>query len=424
MERRLSPIRRVLFGLVLGAAMLFACEALCFVALSWIGGEFFSASEWQWKRVAAMARFSVLEPVVATIDVEEPWVLHPYLGFVIDPSGQKYRAPVSEYGFSGSAGPIQTRSPNKIIIGIFGGSVAEHFAESSADELVDALAQAPEFHGRESIVFRTAMGGYKQPQQLMALNYILALGGEVDILINIDGFNEVALHATENALRDTFPVYPRNWWGLATPLHDPQLRRLVARRDFLSDRITSVAKRHSRDFLSVSAIANTIWFATHSMLMRDFAEAERALWEVETQNHYVTTGPSLKVEEDLYEHLAAIRMRSSLQMDRLSLENEIRYFHFLQPNQYFSEAKPMGAKEQKAAYAGDQPYRVGAELGFSSLLRQGAALVEQGVNFTDLSRVFDDVEEALYTDSCCHFNEVGNRILAKHIARVILDDLR
>lgn len=424
MERRLSPIRRVLFGLVLGAAILFVCEALCFVALSWIGGELFSWSEWQWKRVAAMSRFSVLESVVAATIRLEDRVLHPYLGFVLDPSGQDYRAPISEYGFSGSVGPIQTRSPDKIIIGIFGGSVAEHFAESSADELVDALAQAPEFQGREFVVFRTAMGGYKQPQQLMTLNFILALGGEVDILINIDGFNEIALHAVENARKDIFPIYPREWWGLATPLHDPKLRRLVARRDFLSDRIALIAKRHSRDLLSVSVIANTIWFATHSMLMRDFEEAEKALWEVEIQNQHVAKGLSLQVEEGLYEHLAAIWMRSSLQMNRLSLENEIRYFHFLQPNQYFSQAKPMGAKEQRDAYGGDNPYRMGAEMGFPSLLREGAALVEQGVNFTDLSPVFDEVEEALYIDACCHLNEIGNRILAKQIARVILDDLR
>ena len=84
----------------------------------------------------------------------------------------------------------------------------------------------------------------------------------------------------------------------------------------------------------------------------------------------------------------------------------------------------MGAKEQRDAYGGDHPYRMGAEMGFPSLLREGAALVEQGVNFTDLSPVFDEVEEALYIDACCHFNEIGNRILAKHIARVILDDLR
>jgi hypothetical protein len=47
-------------------------------------------------------------------------------------------------------------------------------------------------------VVKATIGGYKQPQQLMALNWFMALGGEFDIVINLDGFNDVALPALEN----------------------------------------------------------------------------------------------------------------------------------------------------------------------------------------------------------------------------------
>ena len=61
-----------------------------------------------------------------------------------------------------------------------------------------------------------AHGGWKQPQQLLALSWILALGGELDVLINVDGFNEVALDGVENAERGVFPA-PASAPTKATP---------------------------------------------------------------------------------------------------------------------------------------------------------------------------------------------------------------
>ena len=48
--------------------------------------------------------------------------VHPYLGYVRTPiAGYKG---TSNFGFEDSQYPIQTRSDDKIVIGIFGGSVA------------------------------------------------------------------------------------------------------------------------------------------------------------------------------------------------------------------------------------------------------------------------------------------------------------
>ena len=37
-----------------------------------------------------------------------------------------------------------------------------------------------------------ALFGYKQPQQLTTLAYLMSIGGQFDLVLNIDGFNEVA----------------------------------------------------------------------------------------------------------------------------------------------------------------------------------------------------------------------------------------
>src|SRR4030095_13628597 len=40
--------------------------------------------------------------------------------------------------------------------------------------------------------------GYKQPQQLLVLSYFLSIGQTFDLVLNIDGFNEVALGSLNN----------------------------------------------------------------------------------------------------------------------------------------------------------------------------------------------------------------------------------
>ena len=78
------------------------------------------------------------------------------------------------------------------------------------------------------------------------------------------------------------------------------------------------------------------------------------------------------------------------------------------------------AEERRSAYREDQPYRVGAEKGYPLLEREGRRLIEAGVRFSDLSGAFVGRTETLYIDDCCHFNELGNRLIAERVARALL----
>jgi hypothetical protein len=49
------------------------------------------------------------------------------------------------------------------------------------------------------------------------------------------------------------------------------------------------------------------------------------------------------------------------------------------------------------------------------LLRQSARL-RQSEHFVDATAVFDRESGAVYKDDCCHYNELGNRLLADAIA--------
>ena len=122
---------------------------------------------------------------------------------------------------------LPQRTEDKLIVGIFGGSVAAGFSGRGRAPFVEALQSFPEFSDKEIVVVSYAMGGYKQPQQLMALNYLMLLGGELDVAINLDGYNEIALHHGPNAEQGVFPMYPTAWNWRVRNLEDEHLREAL-----------------------------------------------------------------------------------------------------------------------------------------------------------------------------------------------------
>ncbi len=49
----------------------------------------------------------------------------------------------------------------------------------------------------------------------------MSLGERYDVVINLDGFNEVALPMLLNRLDDVYPFYPRDWRSQVEGIDDP-----------------------------------------------------------------------------------------------------------------------------------------------------------------------------------------------------------
>ncbi len=73
------------------------------------------------------------------------------------------------------------------------------------------------------------------------------------------------------------------------------------------------------------------------------------------------------------------------------------------------------------AFTPNSPGAGGVQKGYPLLLRQFDVLKNRGVNINSAVSIFDDVQETLYIDNCCHFNELGHKILSDFIAQAILD---
>ena len=125
---------------------------------------------------------------------------------------------------------------------------------------------------------------------------------------------------------------------------------------------------------------------------------------------------------ELLAFLVDLWRRSSLAINELAAASGIRYYHFLQPNQYVAGAKPIGRDEARTATPNDA-YRRTVEAAFPLLREAGHALAARGVRFHDLTSAFANHPEPLYIDNCCHFNKPANLIVADLIFDAISRDL-
>jgi hypothetical protein len=355
-----------------------------------------------------------------------PLALHPYLGFVYDPSLENKRRRkktgigINDYGFLDSGNPIHRRSPDRLIVAVVGGSVAYYVSVDGEKVLRESLREVA--GGREVVLVRMALGGWKQPQQLLAISWMLSLGAEFDAVINIDGFNEIALPWPENAQIGVFPSYPRLWSVQTRGVPSSEEKKLLA--DALL--ANAYRERWARSFLDspvrYSVTAQVFWKIRDTVLISNLVEKIAALqaWKPD-ELPFGSRGPGVPdglTERELYADLAVQWRRASIQLSQICEANDIRYLHFLQANQYVEGSKPvMSAEERRVAINLQHAYRPGASDGYPYLVAEGGSLREAGVDFHDLTMIFADEADPMYSDDCCHYTEAGNRKVAEHIAR-------
>src|SRR4051812_47764082 len=123
-----------------------------------------------------------------------------------------------------------------LVIFVFGGSVARRVvaAPEGGKTLAQALAQIVELAGRNVIVVNMAQGSGKQPQQLFELAYLFAAGQRIDVVVNVDGFNEFALgwqnvNAALNPILPALQIIRPLALGLARPAVSEEYYRVAYR---------------------------------------------------------------------------------------------------------------------------------------------------------------------------------------------------
>ncbi|MDX2169728.1 MAG: hypothetical protein SF182_21845 [Deltaproteobacteria bacterium] len=346
-------------------------------------------------------------------------ILHPYFGYVVDP-----RAPgINPYGFF-KASPLTTRTPDRFVIAFFGGSVADQVFSLGRAALIEALHASPVFAGRQVEVLSTALGGYKQPQQLLVLAGLLALGAQFDAVVVLDGFNEVD-GATDNVQDGVYPYYPHNWHLHARQALDPAATVLMGQVEATRAARAALRRRFARAPLDASALWLWIW----DVLDRRQAAALNAQMHAldaglaAARSGPQVSGPPLHFDDEdaMFVDFVEVWARASLEMHNLATGQGIQFFHFLQPNQYLEGSKTLNEEERRVAWDPDVADAGRVARGYPLLIARGRELREQGVDFHDLTMLFAAEEASIYSDPCCHYTPRGAELVARAIAQAIIE---
>ncbi|MFO0975183.1 MAG: hypothetical protein U0996_02235 [Planctomycetaceae bacterium] len=351
-------------------------------------------------------------------------VIHPYLGWVHNPqlAVPEYVADreigVNQLGFKDDNPGLFKRGPDTFILGIAGGSLAWQISWEAEELIRNRLKEHPKLAGKTIRIVRMALPGYKQPQQLMAYNYFLALGGEFDAVINVDGFVDGVLSITDNAAMGTSLAYPRSWHARSIAMSDPRVSddsyevlRLKAQRQQL-------AKNAESSMFAWSPVYTLTWFLRDQSAKAELIDLGIRLSK-SNDDSYLHHGPPEPKPGGPEEEAEAARLwaQCSMQMHQLSKGFNTIYMHVLPPNQYLEGSKKLHAREQAYCIADHEPYAKVARSSYPKLVEAGKDLANRGVRFLDQSRAFQEYEEPLFIDPLCHFNEEGSEILADNILK-------
>ena len=323
---------------------------------------------------------------------------HPYYGFTFfSPNSPLNTMP-----------PQQTR-PGAVLVGLLGGSLAWE----TAPYLQQALTRhfADQGLAKEPVVIPLALGSMKQPQQLNIATFMLTMGGSFDLIVNLDGYNELA-DSYENFNRAVFPFFPRGWEKL-----------VYLTRDEIALAGQIRATRNQLAELRQSAAASPFRYTALYGLLNRY-QAEQAESRILQLNYQLSTqgsarsieqqGPLSPFSDSSEMHQEAVRVwyRSSVLLSELAVATSADYYHFLQPNQYIPDAKPLSPEELQNYYRPDLVGLTDYAQNYPLYAQFGQELQQRGINYFDLAQIFNDHPETLYRDDCCHLNQRGYELLA------------
>lgn len=323
----------------------------------------------------------------------------------------------------------QGRGADQYHVLVVGGSVSQMFANPPAmgggsDVLARALAADERLGGRPVAVWNFGRGGFKQPQQMNLFLWVLTLGLRPDAVINLDGFNEVALGNTNWEANGTHPGYPSvgHWGHIVQGAPDEESLEIIA--DVLARRDAMVARCELGLHWQIwrSSLLGP-WLSQRLERDKAFCTEGQKRYEarVAKRGQLVTRGPALPGGAPVAE---AVRIwkETSRTMREVCQARGIHYVHVLQPTLHDpASAKPVTAEEKQVGEIGPL-WLKGVRQGYPLLRRAGRELAQEGEVFFDATGVFDGVEETLYVDNC-HVNRMGNEILARAVAEAFLEAL-
>ena len=341
-----------------------------------------------------------------------------------------YDLPHPFYGFAHAspehalnASRPRQRQEDTVLVGLLGGSVAEDvepYLQSALTRYFTAN-RLP----RQPVVLGLAGGALKQPQQTMIAVNTLLLGGEFDLIVNLDGFNVLNGSLQGNFEQGAFPLFP-DWW--------PKRVGRSSAEVLLAGRIGALRREQGRLAMAreTSILRGSALFGLANRYQQERAERQIIQWHQQlaaTESAYSLEkhGPRsrLTAADAVFAAAARIWYRGSVALARLAALAGADYYHFLQPNQHIPDAKPLSPEERELILPPHPSrFKFIVARGYPLLTGFNRDLQNQGIHYFGLTGIFANHPETLYRDNCCHLNARGNELLAAAMVERMAPALR
>ena len=325
---------------------------------------------------------------------------------------------IATFGFIENERPLPLVSdPSRLRILVTGGSFAETLSTRGFLERAFNRIAAGRVKKQVS-VFGAAIEGYKQPQQALTLAFVLAVGAKFDVVINIDGFNEVVLPYQDNYVVKDYPFFPRSWHlrigGKGSGV------KVAGEMSYLNERKERMIASLSSNMVYRSAAAGLVAEWRLNDVTKRIADlGGRIDGDSLTFEQSGPFAGGLKMEEVVAQSVD-VWSRSSLLMKAISDGHRIEYYHVLQPNQYAPDSKVFSDEERAWHVKPDDPVGRIATVAYPLLIERGRTLVKSVPTYIDATRLFADKRRTVYADNCCHLNRLGYELIADFIAREVI----
>lgn len=367
--------------------------------------------------------------------------MHPYYGFVGRPSlvldfsatckEKRCKWFLNKQGFiSDFPYPYGKKNAEEVTVGLFGGSVSAGMYFSAQEIFQERIKKYSEGKCKTVTVLTHGFGGYKQPQQQIIMSELASRGHELDFVLNIDGFNEVA-HAYGNEITgkidNSMPYH-----GFLNPVVSSLDAGLTIEQ---IDAIGNVRRLRQLVVNAARSFKEKKWGNRRIRYLIRYRNYNASLAEAQARLEQTMAGKNKNAAKDFFvkpadqaNDVQAIMAtetkswaKSVRQMQAITNESKTFFMSVVQPNQYYGNRK--FTAQQKTIALADGPFRDAVIAGYPHLAKKVPDLKARGVNIFAPTEIFDNVEENMYSDSCCHYTPAGYKILANFIVDRMFEDI-
>jgi hypothetical protein len=400
--------------------------ALCLVAVEMLGAAMFyrnTRSIVYFNQQKAAAEMTASESTAGPVFKRR---LHPYFG---------YTGPYSIPTYTNNLGFLDPQErqvpfkpePNDFIVFIFGGSIAARLANNSTHgtSLQQALQRLPQLAGKNIVLYNMAQGPAKQPQQLMELAYLIAVGQHIDLVLNLDGTLEF-VSGISNFEFGIDPIFPPIPIMLAignefTPIDD-------ASDDYyeLAYGVTHARAESRRYSLLLDHSTSGIAYVKNRFFKAIYDRSlERKLGAYNKTIANATGGQGVRKrlgldmpiktsKEKIVEDIFDMWLRCSDVMKVMANSTGAAYLNIVHPNLYYSK-KVFTESEKALMNIPELNYvRQSSSAGLALIDSRAEMLKSRGI--VSGMGIFDNIPEAIFIDGTGHLDKLGESMLADFVA--------